>query len=127
MGKKPPKNRTQPVTKPAKARSKHSYDYADFKAKHANTFVIATVILGCLLLFSVLKNISYPLFWADESMTAIGTERVLQFGYPKVHDGKNVFYDLRHSNPTLGINEKDDAYVGGAGWGQYYFGIAGYK
>ncbi|HZV70255.1 MAG TPA: hypothetical protein VFG10_11955 [Saprospiraceae bacterium] len=80
-----------------------------------------------LLLISVFKNISFPLFWADESMTAIGTERVLEYGYPKVHDGKNVFYDLRHSNPTLGIDEKDDAYVGGAGWAQYYFGIIGYK
>ncbi|MEO6132184.1 MAG: hypothetical protein ABIQ02_10075, partial [Saprospiraceae bacterium] len=70
---------------------------------------------------------SYPLFWADESMTAIGSERVIQYGYPKVHDGKNVFYDLRHSNPTLGINEKNDAYVGGAGWFQYYFGVIGYK
>lgn len=71
--------------------------------------------------FSVFKNIQYPLFWADESMTVVGAQRVLEFGYPKVHDGKNVFYDLRHSNPTLGIDPKTDAYVGGTGWGHYYF------
>ncbi|MCX6296296.1 MAG: hypothetical protein NTX97_09545, partial [Bacteroidetes bacterium] len=110
---------------PVENQAKISLD--KFKLRNSNKLLILSILLFCLLLISVFKNISYPLFWADESMTAIGTERVLQFGYPKVHDGKNVFYDLRHSNPVLGINEKDDAYVGGAGWGQYYFGIIGYK
>ena len=103
------------------------FNYSDFKRRHANKLLILSVLLFCLLLLSLFKNISYPLLWADESMTAMGTERVLQYGYPKVHDGKNVFYDLRHSNPRLGISENDDAYVGGAGWGQYYYGIIGYK
>jgi hypothetical protein len=40
---------------------------------------------------SLFKNISYPLFWADESMAVMGGVRVLEYGYPKVHDGKNVF------------------------------------
>ncbi|MBK9982487.1 MAG: hypothetical protein IPP15_08690 [Saprospiraceae bacterium] len=127
MGKKPSKSRPLSASKPVKERIKSAYDYTHFKIVHANKFIIATAILAILLLISVFKNISYPLFWADESMTAMGTERVLEYGYPKVHDGKNVFYDLRHSNPTLGIDEKDDAYVGGAGWAQYYFGIIGYK
>ncbi|MEP6795815.1 MAG: hypothetical protein ABJB16_15920 [Saprospiraceae bacterium] len=127
MGKNQSKKRTQAEPKTTKARTKSAYDYSGYQVKHANKFVIAAAMLSFLLLISVFKNISYPLFWADESMTAIGTERVLEYGYPKVHDGKNVFYDLRHSNPTLGIDEKDDAYVGGAGWAQYYFGIIGYK
>jgi hypothetical protein len=59
--------------------------------------------------------------WADESMTAVGAQRVLQFGYPKVHDGRNVFYDLRHRDLTLGVEPRSDAYIGGAGWLQYYF------
>lgn len=84
-------------------------------------------LVFCLFCFSVFKNIQYPLFWADESMTVIGAQRVLEFGYPKVHDGKNVFYDLKHSNPTLGIDEKTDAYVGGTSWGHYYFGTLGVK
>lgn len=91
---------------------------------------ILTAALGvlCLLFFaSLFKNISYPLFWADESMTAMGGVRVLEFGYPKVHDGKNVFYDLRHSNASLGIDKKTDAYIGGANWGQYYFATLGIK
>jgi hypothetical protein len=84
-------------------------------------------IVFTLFCFSVFKNIQYPLFWADESMTVVGAERVLQFGYPKVHDGKNVFYDLRHTNPKLGIDEKTDAYIGGTSWGHYYFATIGVK
>ena len=55
----------------------------------------------------------------------MGGKRVLEFGYPKVHDGKNVLYDLRHSNPVLGIDEKTDAYVGGTGWLHYYLAAIG--
>lgn len=87
------------------------------------SMLLATIVVGGFLVYAVclFKHISYPLMWADESMTAVGAQRVLQFGYPKVHDGRNVFYDLRHSNPELGIEPKTDAYIGGAGWGHYYF------
>jgi hypothetical protein len=78
------------------------------------------LILPLLFLVSLFKNISYPLLWADESMTAMEGKRVLEYGYPKVHDGKNVVYDLRHSNPKLGVDEKTDAYIGGANWSMYY-------
>jgi hypothetical protein len=78
-------------------------------------------LLSLLFVVSLFKNISYPLLWADESMTVMHGKRVLEYGYPKVHDGKNVVYDLRHSNPKLGIDQKTDAYVGGANWGMYYF------
>jgi hypothetical protein len=96
--------------------------------KYTTPLLCLAVFLCGLFLFGLFKNIAHPLLWGDESMTAMGSERVLQFGYPKVHDGKNVFYDLLNkTHPTIGINEKDDAYVGGAGWGQYYFGTIGYK
>jgi hypothetical protein len=85
------------------------------------------VFLILMFLVSLFKNISYPLLWADESMTAVHGERVLEYGYPKVHDGKNIVYDLRHPNPKLGIDEKTDAYIGGANWGQYYFAAPGVK
>ena len=78
------------------------------------------LILSLLFLVSLFKNVSYPLLWADESMTVMHGKRVIEYGYPKVHDGKNVVYDLRHSNPKLGIDEKTDAYIGGANWGMYY-------
>lgn len=81
----------------------------------------ALVVTCFFILFvNVFTHIQYPLFWADESMTVVGAERVLQFGYPKVHDGKNVFYDLRDTNPKLGIDEKTDAFIGGTNWGHYY-------
>lgn len=84
-------------------------------------------LLSILFTLSLFKNISYPLFWADESMTVMHGKRVLEYGYPKVHDGKNVLYDLRHPNPTLGIDEKTDAFIGGANWGQYYIAAIGVK
>ena len=85
--------------------------------------LLSVVLAVGLLIYAVclFKNISYPLMWADESMTAVGAQRVLEYGYPKVHDGRNVFYDLRHDDRTLGIDKKTDAYIGGAGWGHYYF------
>jgi hypothetical protein len=88
---------------------------------------VLLVVLCMLFLVSLFKNIGYPLFWADESMTVMGGVRVLEYGYPKVHDGKNVFYDLLHPNPRLGIDEKTDAYIGGTSWGHYYFATLGVK
>jgi hypothetical protein len=92
-------------------------------AQRGGTFAFAALfVIGLLIYtFCLFKNISYPLMWADESMTAVGAQRVLEFGYPKVHDGRNIFYDLRHSDMTLGIDKKTDAYIGGAGWTPYYF------
>lgn len=88
---------------------------------------VSLLMLTLLFLISLFKNISYPLLWADESMTAMHGERVLEYGYPKVHGGKNVLYDLRHPNLRLGIDEKTDAYIGGANWGQYYVAALGVK
>ncbi|HWR59337.1 MAG TPA: hypothetical protein VN328_10655, partial [Thermodesulfovibrionales bacterium] len=92
-----------------------------------NYLRIILFLMVLLFAASLFKNISYPLFWADESMTVMGGVRVLEFGYPKVHDGKNVFYDLLHSNRRLGVDEKTDAYIGGANWGQYYIAAIGAK
>jgi hypothetical protein len=91
---------------------------------HLRIILIIPVVLFALSLF---KNISHPLFWADESMTVMHGKRVLAYGYPKVHDGKNVLYDLRHPNPTLGIDERTDAFIGGANWGQYYVAAVGVR
>jgi hypothetical protein len=103
------------------------FNYVLFKSRNRNKALALSVVFTLLFFICLFKNISYPLFWADESATAVGSERVLHFGYPKVHDGKNVFYDLRHSNAKLGIDSSTDAYIGGSGWGQFYFGTIGYK
>jgi hypothetical protein len=89
------------------------------------TFILCA--LSLMFAASLFKNLSYPLFWADESMTVMHGKRVLEYGYPKVHDGKNVLYDLRHPNPTLGVDERTDAFIGGANWGQYYIAAIGVK
>ncbi|MDR1680927.1 MAG: hypothetical protein LBS12_03995 [Prevotellaceae bacterium] len=86
-----------------------------------------SAVLFVLLLFSVFKNISYPLLWNDESVTVVGTERVLEYGYPKVHGEKNVFHDFMHPDPSIAVNEHDDAFAGSSSWGHYYYGIIGYK
>ncbi|MDX2196323.1 MAG: hypothetical protein NW207_07890 [Cytophagales bacterium] len=93
-------------------------------AKAINPMLLRGILASLIVLYliSQFKNIQYPLFWADESMTMMGVKRVMQFGYPKIHDGKNVFYDLRHSNPKLGMDEKTDAFIGDANWFMYYFG-----
>jgi hypothetical protein len=75
------------------------------------------------------KHISYPLIWADESDTVMFAQRVLEFGYPKVDDGKNVVYGLHpHLLPdgSLGLRASKElgAYTG-APWAYYYFGAIG--
>jgi len=99
-----------------------------FIMKSSETYLwVIFCLLSILFTLSLFKNISYPLFWADESMTVMGGVRVLEYGYPKVHNGKNVLYDLKHPNLTLGIDEKTDAYIGGANWGHYYIAAVGVK
>jgi hypothetical protein len=87
---------------------------------------ILSYVLGMLLAVSVFKNISYPLMWGDEGMTAMGSERIVKYGYPKAHDGKNVLNDMLCKTPSVAINAEDDAFMGGDNWGQYYFGVVGY-
>ena len=77
-----------------------------------------------LLAFGVVKNIGHPLLWNDEGETAMFARRVLDYGYPKVHDGKNVVYMMELPDRTAGIDLRRDAYIG-SGWGHFYFGALG--
>src|SRR5262245_13551105 len=100
------------------------------RGERASTLLLASTsclaLLGFLTL--VFKHISYPLLWHDESDTVMFAKRVLEFGYPKVYDGKNVLYGLpprRLANGRLALrSEKLDAYIGSP-WGYYYFGAIG--
>jgi hypothetical protein len=60
---------------------------------------LAALASLCAVLFAawVLKHLSYPLLWNDEAETAMYAERILEFGYPKVHDGRNVVFELERS------------------------------
>jgi hypothetical protein len=74
-----------------------------------------------LLAFGVFqyKHLSYPLVWQDEAETVMFGQRVLDHGYPKVHDAGNVVYGLGVPL-SVGVDESTDAYIGSL-WGQYYY------
>jgi hypothetical protein len=85
----------------------------------------AAAALFALLLFA---RLGHPLFWADEAETAVFGQRILQFGYPTVHDadGNNALYLLwpRWRAAGIGIHEPSDAYTGSP-WLQYYVAALG--
>lgn len=84
--------------------------------------LILCVLIG-LFLFSLFKNIAYPLLWNDETETVIFAERILQYGYPKADDGKNLINMMGFPSTTV-IDEKTGAYIGTA-WGHFYFSVIG--
>lgn len=95
------------------------------KVKLKNRILAVTLLLiVSLFLVSLFKNIKYPLLWNDEAETAMYATRILDYGYPKIHDGKNVVYLLELPNKQMGMNEKIDAWICVA-WGQYYFAAIG--
>jgi len=86
-----------------------------------NIGIVAVIIL---FTFSLFKNIAYPLLWNDEASTAMFGRRVLEYGYPKVHDEKNSLYLLNDINHDVGIRSRGDVYVA-EGWTQYYLAAFG--
>jgi hypothetical protein len=82
--------------------------------------LILFFIVIFLFLFSLFKNIGYPLFWQDEGETIALGERVLKFGYPKTYDGKNFLFFFELPDKSLGVKEGLDAHLG-SNWGQFYF------
>ncbi|HVN37466.1 MAG TPA: hypothetical protein VMW19_04745 [Myxococcota bacterium] len=89
----------------------------------AATALAATAVVFAVLVFG---RLGHPLFWYDEAETAAYAQRVLHFGYPKIHDGKNTLYSLRPSfrRAGIGLDEATDAYTGSP-WLQYYVGALG--
>jgi hypothetical protein len=85
--------------------------------------VLGIAIAAGLLACALLRHLSYPLLWHDESETAVFAERVLDYGYPKIHGPKNVVYSLWHRG-GIGVYEDWDAYTGSP-WAQYYVGALG--
>ncbi|MBW2695166.1 MAG: hypothetical protein JRE70_01750, partial [Deltaproteobacteria bacterium] len=83
------------------------------------TLSLMLIVFGTLQL----KHLSHPLLWQDEGETAMFGRRVLEFGYPKVSDGRNVVYGM--GLPLeVAVDEENDAYIGSL-WGQYYFAALG--
>lgn len=86
--------------------------------------LIAFGIIFVLFLFSLFKNIQYPLLWNDESETAVYAKRILQYGYPKINDGKNIVWLSYLPDRSIGINKNNDS-CEALVWGQYYFAAIG--
>jgi len=89
-------------------------------------FLLFFIFVASLLLFglSVFKNISYPLLWGDEAETVVFAERILKFGYPKVHDGKNSLNLTMVKNKSIGVKKSVDAWIH-LPWLQYYYAVPG--
>lgn len=85
---------------------------------------IGVVIIITIFAISLFKNIAYPLLWNDEASTAMFGRRVLQYGYPKVHDDKNSLYLWSDQNHDIGTRSKGDVYIA-EGWTQYYLAALG--
>ena len=86
--------------------------------------ILALVLCGA---YSVLQlgALGHPLFWQDEGETVMFGQRVLEYGYPKVHSGGNVVYGM--GVPLeFAVNAKLDAYTGSL-WGQYYLAAIGVR
>jgi len=81
----------------------------------ATAFALAALALAVL----VFGRLGHPLLWHDEASTAVFGQRVLDYGFPKVHGAKGVAYGLDHPL-EVGVNEALDAYLGSP-WAQYYF------
>ena len=87
--------------------------------------------LACLLLtlflylFSQLAGLGHPLFWQDEGETAMFGQRVLEYGYPKVHAGGNRVFGIGVPL-AYALDAESDAYTGSL-WGQYYLAAVGVR
>ena len=82
-----------------------------------------SAVRSCSLLAMLFRHLSYPLVWHDESDTVMFGQRVLEYGYPKVHGERNVVYGLRQDQ-AIGVHPSLDAYLGSP-WAQYYYAAIG--
>jgi hypothetical protein len=91
--------------------------------KYRTNFAIwlLLVLLFCVSLF---KHISCPLFWNDEGDTVVLSARTLEYGYPRVDDGRNELY-LTQTDRNLGIHSPSGALLYGGSWLKFYVGAVG--
>ncbi len=85
---------------------------------------ILLILLVLLFLVNVFRYLGHPLLWNDEAETAVYGERILKYGYPKVHDGKNTVFLPTFDDHYIGYREKNDAFIATT-WGQFYVASIG--
>jgi hypothetical protein len=86
--------------------------------------IAAIVLAGALFSRVQFGQLAHPLLWHDEALTAVFGERVLEYGYPKVHGPDGQAHYPMHHDLSVGTHETWDAYIGSP-WLQYYFAAAG--
>lgn len=91
--------------------------------KVAGLWAALCIAIG-IFIFSLFGNIQYPLLWNDEGETVMYAKRILQYGYPKIHDGKNTVWLTENPDKQKGIDLKHDS-PAALVWGQYYFAAIG--
>ena len=92
----------------------------------ARTRWVRPAALACVLItyaWLQLGGLGHPLFWQDEGETAMLGQRVLEYGYPKVHGETGVVYGVGVPMSEA-VDAGTDAYLGSF-WGQYYLAAAG--
>jgi len=85
--------------------------------------VEALFVLGVIFVFFLFQNIAYPLLWNDEAETVMFGKRVLEYGYPKVYNGKNPL-DILPIPVEAYVDGTSGAYLG-TRWGHFYFSVIG--
>ena len=86
--------------------------------------ILAVLLAGALFGRVQFGQLAHPLMWHDEALTAVFGERVLDYGYPKVHGKDGEPHYPMHHDLSVGTKEGSDAYIGSP-WLQYYFAAAG--
>lgn len=84
---------------------------------------LCLILANGTLVVLLAARLDHPLLWQDEGEVAMYASRILAFGYPKVHDGRNVVYEFG-PNLAVGVKESVDAYIGRT-WGDFYFAVPG--
>jgi hypothetical protein len=96
---------------------------AEARARGARLAWLACALSLGLFAAVLFGRLSYPLLWQDEAETAMFGQRILEYGYPKVHGPRNVIYQFGF-DVAMGVNERHDAYIGTT-WGHFYFATIG--
>jgi 4-amino-4-deoxy-L-arabinose transferase-like glycosyltransferase len=87
------------------------------KLKQHYPIIMLTILAGVLLF----ANLGNQYLWQDEAETALLGRRVLEYGYPRAYDGKNLI------NPTIRTSFSEDYGWRYHPWGQFYITAAAFR
>lgn len=88
-----------------------------------NRWHVCLVLAVAAFAMMLFANLAHPLLWQDEGETIMLAERVVEYGYPKVHGKRNVVNEFG-PHAAAGVKESSDAYIGKT-WGDFFFAVPG--